>query len=999
MSNRKGLNSKNNFLPSLVPLMAGILFVVDRVLISATTEPGYSDSPRRFFLYMSLKAIALVGVNLLPIWLGYNYQIFEKVNPLKKIGKMWIVYFLQMLLIFFFFLIVRKSFNIRNLWFILFPISKNYFGYAVGFIILFLSAPFLIKLLKNQTDKRLKQILFFLTAMAVILPSFFGNDVWFFHNGKSFIWQMLLFCIGYFIRNFDINKKKKSIYLLFLFSAIAVFALIYLMARVSMIIRGDASTAGRFSVPYALPGFLFSVSSFLLLENLQNKIKLSLPSNLLMINLVVTQVVINSGHVTGSISSYYRQPMVASLKEWLLSIGEFAFLLGGLILISTVVIAGITRLSFFQRLAIKFEVSDWNDLFSKMDDVWKWFKKNKRIFITIVFYYVLMVFQMFVVVLATSKAPKYIFLENMIECQPQLWLNVGIMLLILVFIFLITNRFWYAATFTTILYILLTISSYLKLVLRQEPVLPADIAMLSSIGEIVGMVQPTLIFIGVGIIILLAIGAWLLQRHTRLKYNLKMSYKKRLLGLAVILIMASGVFFINHRNSPPNLLFRLFNVNNLFFAQTKGAQTNGPLVQFLINIDVKVMDKPVGYSEKAVQQIMERYDKKAEQINAERNDWAEDQTVIFNLSESFSDPTRMPETEVDGDPIANVRQIMKETTSGLMLTPGYGGGTANIEWETLTGLTLGNLAPTLATPYSQLVDNQEVAPNITNLFDHKIAIHPYVASLYNRVKVFDKFGFDAFYHEGSKFKLEYTQKIQGAKYISDESAYKEVLKLVNDNKSGTQFIQLSSMQNHAPYTISYPDNDFDFIGPSVAAGDHQALRTYMQGIHYTDIAVQQFIKELDKIQKPITFVFYGDHLPSLYSGLNKSKYGLEMHETDYFVYNNKYSREQTKYDISIISPNYFSAAALKQAGIKVTPYYALMTELLEKVPAMTTNPNSSANNKYNGSQVFVNEEGKMLEEKQLSEEQQQLMEDYRMIQYDLAVGKQYAAKWASQSIQ
>lgn len=992
-------NEKLRFrLPALVPVLAGMLFIFERVLLSATTAPTYGESPRRYIVFMTMRAISMLGVSLLPLWLGYHRKLFQKITPSEKLGKLWIVYVIQMLLIFIFFYAVKGSLNIRNLLFIFFPISKNYFSFSVGFIITFLLAPKILSILDQQSDKRVKQTISLLTLAAVVVPTIFANDVWNFNYGKSFLWQIFLFCIGYSLYRFKILDKKYLWIIQFIISLLAIIGAIFMMTRVSMMIRGNVSTAGRFSLPYTISGFYLCLTTFIILEKIQQKIKWSLLPRYLMIYLVSLQVIVNSGHVIGSLTSYYREPMVASLKVWLIKIAEFSLIMFGFVSASAIIIIIVTRIPFFRHLSEKMAIRDSDDFFRKFEQLGRWLKQNKRLFITIGFFYLLMVIQMFVVVLATSKAPKHIFLENMIECQPQLWLNVGIMMMILVFVFLLINRFWYAVTFTVVFYILLTISSYLKLVLRQEPVLPADMVMLTSIGEIVGMVQPTLIILGIIAIVILAIAAWLLQRHTRQKYNLKLGYKKRIIGIFVILVMSSGVFFINHRNTPPNLLFRLFNVNNLFFAQTKGAQTNGPLVQFLINIDVKVMDKPEGYSEKAIQNIMTKYDEKAKQINEERDEWASNQTVIFNLSESFSDPSRMPETTVNNDPIPNVRKIKSETTSGLMLTPGYGGGTANIEWETLTGLTLGNLAPTLATPYSQLVDDQDVAPNFTNLFERKVAIHPYVASLYNRKKVFDKFGFDAFYYEGSQHKLSYTDKISGAKYISDESAYKEVLKLINEEGVGSQFIQLSSMQNHAPYTISYPENDFDFIGPSVAAGDHQALRTYMQGIHYTDKAVQAFLDELDKIEKPITFVFYGDHLPSLYSGLNKSKYGLEMHETDYFVYNNAYSRKHSKFDVSVISPNYFSALALKQAGIQVTPYYALMTELLEKVPPMTTNPNSSANNKYNGSQVFVTEDGKIVDEDALSDAQKTIMDDYRMIQYDLAVGHQYAADWATQTI-
>ncbi|WP_369396229.1 hypothetical protein [Paucilactobacillus hokkaidonensis] len=61
-----------------------------------------------------------------------------------------------------------------------------------------------------------------------------------------------------------------------------------------------------------------------------------------------------------------------------------------------------------------------------------------------------------------------------------------------------------------------------------------------------------------------------------------------------------------------------------------------------------------------------------------------------------------------------------------------------MEWQSLTGLSLSNLSPTLPTPYTQLVPSQKISPAFTDLFDSKIAIHPFNASLYNRINVFKK---------------------------------------------------------------------------------------------------------------------------------------------------------------------------------------------------------------------------------------------------------------------
>lgn len=80
-----------------------------------------------------------------------------------------------------------------------------------------------------------------------------------------------------------------------------------------------------------------------------------------------------------------------------------------------------------------------------------------------------------------------------------------------------------------------------------------------------------------------------------------------------------------------------------------------------------------------------------------------DNTVIMVLSETFSDPTRVPGVSFSEDPMPNIRHVKAQTTSGLMLSPGYGGGTANIEYQALSGLSMANYSSTLSIAYQQLV--------------------------------------------------------------------------------------------------------------------------------------------------------------------------------------------------------------------------------------------------------------------------------------------------------
>ena len=583
--------------------------------------------------------------------------------------------------------------------------------------------------------------------------------------------------------------------------------------------------------------------------------------------------------------------------------------------------------------------------------------------------------------------------------QAPMILTIIIIMGFFFLLLLISNRFWYAFTATLIINLLLTISTVIKMEMREEPVFPSDLKMLTGLSELLSMVSPILLIVGGLILLLLLITSIIVQRRLQKQYSLKIHWKRRFISIAVLLVCFSGVFFINHKNSPSFLLFNLFKVNKTFFNQQGAVKDNGPVIQFLNNIDIKIMEEPADYSKEKINEIMKKYNTKAVEINQTRNDWLNNQTIVLNLSESFSDPARVPNLTVPTDPIPYIKSIITEGTGGLMLSVGYGGGTANMEWEGLTGLSISNLSASLVTPYTQLVERQKISPNITDLFDEKIAIHPFTAALYRRKQVFDKFGFDRFYYLDSPDKLTYTDKIEQSPRISDDSAYKETLKALQSNTETSQFIQLSTMQNHMPYDDYYSELNYTAEGTAVIPNRRKELQTYMQGLHYTDTAVKKFIQEIDKIDKPITFVFYGDHLPAIYSGNDSKKYGLEQHQTDYFIYSNKYSREQaTTLNKEVVAPNNFGAMALEHANIKVTPYYALLTEVSNHLPALTIDPTESLSNRFNGKQVFVTEDSQIIQEKNLTEKQKEILEDYRLIQYDLVAGNQYSATWATQKI-
>lgn len=563
------------------------------------------------------------------------------------------------------------------------------------------------------------------------------------------------------------------------------------------------------------------------------------------------------------------------------------------------------------------------------------------------------------------------------------------------FIQAITHHYWVSLSLTILLNIVLIIANSEKIAARSEPILPADLVMLKAGKQIFSMVNGQIWLISIVILaVVTAITCWLELRHpVRFKWSLPHIITYCLL---LPLMLLSSLTW-NKPNTPLNNFLISLGDSPSFYDQLAGARSNGPLIQYLNNVDVTIMNKPAGYSAATMKQVVKRYQKEAQLINQHRSNRLDDQTLIFNLSESFANPNRVPGVKLKNNPVPFVTKMAKQNTGGIMISSGYGGGTANMEYMTLTGYSLANFSPTLPTPYTQLVPTLRQNPSIVDSFKHSIAIHPYAGVVYSRTTVYKKFGFNRFLYLGSNYPIKHQYKIDRSPYLSDKTAYANALDQINNKQRG-QFINLVTMQNHYPYDQHFYNNNPRYSASRVSHGTSiSALNDYTTGIHYTDNYVRTFIKQIDRINKPITIVFYGDHLPGSIYGNDMNKDGLKLHETDYFIYSNKYARNHGAhnfhYNTRFVSPNDFIAMAAKQTNSKVNWYQALLTVVYEKIPALATNMDNSTTNLYNTSGVFVNRNGKIVKKSSLTKKQKQIFHDYQLIQYDVTAGKHYTSKY------
>ena len=590
-------------------------------------------------------------------------------------------------------------------------------------------------------------------------------------------------------------------------------------------------------------------------------------------------------------------------------------------------------------------------------------------------------------------------------------LNVILVALLYLMLLMLFNRFWTASIVILAVGIIVAAIEHFKVEIRYEAILPADLGFLgSNTGNML-----TFIPAGAHVTILVALGAFavllaliLVLRHFDGRKgrmirtdNLSLNLTSRLILLLLpILVFALYCIHVSTTDSLANKFSRALGDTPSMWDSVYDAQRNGPLVAFTRQLKPKIMDKPSNYSEETMKKVAARYQKEAETINASRTNNLTDSTVVYVLSESFSDPSRVPGLKTNKDSMPNIRKIKAGTTSGLMLSSGYGGGTANLEYMGLSGLSMANFESSLSSPYQQLVPSQHWTPTINQLWGapvNSLGYHPYESSMYSRATNYKKFGFSHFYTLTGPDVIKYQDKIDESPYVSDKSSYDSALEGIKSGKTN-KFIQIITMQNHMPYHEWYENNDYtaeSTTGTPLGDDEQQSIETYQKGAEITDQATQEFLNELDALDKPVTVVFYGDHLPGIYSSASEDdNNSLALHLTDYFIWSNKASSSQGNKasDAAYSSPNFFVAQAADHMNAKVSPYLAFLTEMHSKIAAMeppVVNKIQGWDRIPEGQNIYLDQNGNSMSTDDFDKETKQLLADYKLIQYDITAGKNY----------
>lgn len=552
-------------------------------------------------------------------------------------------------------------------------------------------------------------------------------------------------------------------------------------------------------------------------------------------------------------------------------------------------------------------------------------------------------------------------------------MSMGILFIFYLWLTALLGSRWTSSFLVLGLSLLLGTITWQKMTTRGEPFYPSDLRMISEVSFLVKMVPLWLLVVGASLIVIVILAVVLYKK--KFQRNEKIRKEKRwIIRGCTFLITSLLLLYVSLFNQEGNKVRAAFDPYAYWipYSQQMNYYNNGFIGGFLYNLRMKSVEEPDNYSKEAMEKLVAKYQQEAEKINQTRDQTFEGINLIFIMNESFSDPMALEGLMANEDPIPYIRDLKKKTVSGNVFAEGYGGGTANSEYEALTGFSIEPLATNVATPYTQLATKMQKLPNISRLLSQRsyatTAIHPFDTTMYKRSEVYDAFGFQTFLDKDT---MNYTAKKEQNPYISDAAAYQEVLHHLKETDQ-SDFIHLVTMQNHMGYFGKYPSTSFDVNG----SGDHEQARNYFQDLRYSDQAIETFLNAVDHLDEKTMVVFWGDHLPGFYGeSIKENNSILALHQTPAFVYANF---ETTKASFGTISPIFLMNHVLTAAHAKVTPYQAFLMQLESYLPAF--------------------EKGRYLEKgteelkemrTDLKPETQVLLQEYSELQYDLLEGKQY----------
>ena len=403
---------------------------------------------------------------------------------------------------------------------------------------------------------------------------------------------------------------------------------------------------------------------------------------------------------------------------------------------------------------------------------------------------------------------------------------------------------------------------------RVTPFTGPDLHLITDAFQIADRYLSPFFFVVVVIAAILAVIGLIILFFKGPKYQGKMSYK-----LNVPLILAGVLAFAGTTKLALDKRVLSNYFGNIAFAYEDYGYPYC-LATTVFNTGIGL---PRGYSEESVEKIDKSEDTLPKTGEKRPN-------ILFLQLESFFDPELVEYLDISEDPIPNFRKMMKDYSSGYFKVPSVGAGTANTEFETITGMSMRYFGPG-EYPYKSVLKETtcESAPYVLkNLGYGTHAIHNNEANFYGRKNVFANLGFDSFTSEEYMAEQDDTNPND---WIRDKNLTKYILQAM-ESTEGPDYVYTISVQGHGDYPEEpVLENPKIKVSGASTQAENYKWEYYCNQIYEMDKFVKELTDTLSKLDEDVVLVMYGDHLPTM--GLTvtdmKNKY---LFQTEYVIWDN-----------------------------------------------------------------------------------------------------------------
>ena len=435
-----------------------------------------------------------------------------------------------------------------------------------------------------------------------------------------------------------------------------------------------------------------------------------------------------------------------------------------------------------------------------------------------------------------------------------------------VFVFVIVSIFW----------LVIGIVNGVILLNRMTPFTVKDLSNIEDGATIITNYLQMWQIVLAGVAIVIALGLLVLLFIKGPKKHDRVKWKRNLIAVVLVIVSTFGA---------TSVMINTHKVET-FFGNLAYAYKDYGVAYCFINTWLNTgISKPDGYSEEMMLNIFNRDELGEDNMLLLEEKDVDDQypNIIFLQLESFIDPETINTIEVDGETCPNFRNLVNNYPSGDLTVPACGAGTANVEFEVMTGLSVKFFGPGEYPYKSVLTENstETLGYDLKSLGYSTHAIHNHRGVFYNRNTVFANMGMDTF------TSIEYMSNVEKTpKNWAKDDLLVECMTDALDSTESRDMIYTISVQGHGQYpgeeTLENPEL-------RVTKAPTEELKWkfeyYVNQIHEMDDFIGRLTSTLEQYDEPVVLVMYGDHIPAIDLAEedldNRNLYG-----TEYVIWSN-----------------------------------------------------------------------------------------------------------------